>query len=94
VSQFQRVISVAEDNVHLGKIPGKTLQVFLRLVNSVQKPQYTFAGPFSQILDDLDYAGNTAKEILETVQSGVTPAGYFHLAMMFGPLIFEPGVEK
>jgi len=97
VLQFQRTISDREDANHLKDFPNKTLTRIIKAMASMRQVGYLLDTPFArfeQILKQYDIAGSVVDEIAEMVRTSVTPAGPFHLAMMFGPLIFESGVRK
>jgi hypothetical protein len=97
VSRFQRTISDREDADHLKDFPNKMLTRIIKAMTSIKQAGYILDTPFArfeQIFKQYDIAGSVVNEITEVVRTSVTPAGPFHLAMMFGPLIFESGVRK
>ena len=97
VSQFQRTISDREDANHLKDSPTNKLTRIIKAMTSIEQIGYLLDTPFArfeQIFKQYNLAGSMVGGITEVVRTSVTPAGPFHLAMMFGPLIFESGVRK
>jgi hypothetical protein len=93
--QYQRKVSAQEDAARLEGSNNRWIRLAHKISDAKQfgyLPE-SFA-PLEKSLEQINAFRQTTDAVSRSVREEIIPAGSFHMAMSFGPLIFESSVKR
>jgi hypothetical protein len=93
VLQYQRKISAQEDAERLKNSKSGWLHFMHTFTGMKLRGNFDENPAHLDLLKEINLH-TYVRSIYGSIRRRLTPAGPFHTAMMFGPLVLEPGVEQ